>query len=248
MGALAVANTLILALVLVIVVGLLRSHAAILRRLHELERDTDGDFGREFGRGADQGPAPVRLADPTTRNRPLRGVTLTGEQVVFALGGVEHDTLLVFLSSGCLTCRDFWDTFSGEGVTLPAGTRMVIVTKDLDDESPSELHRLAPTSIEVVCSSATWSDFEVPGSPYVIAIEGTTGRIQGEGTGMSWEQVAGLLAQATGDRHYLTGDDTAGITKPLSDVEREARVDRELMQAGVFPGDPSLYPDSEGTR
>jgi hypothetical protein len=59
---------------------------------------------------------------------------------------------------------------------------------------------------------------------------------------MSWEQVAGLLAQATGDRAYLVGD-ASGIGKPVGDVEREARVDRELLAAGILPGDPSLFPE-----
>ena len=62
---------------------------------------------------------------------------------------------------------------------------------------------------------------------------------------MSWEKVAGLLAQATGDRAYLVADTSGRPVKPESDVEREARVDRELLAAGVLPGDPSLYPDGE---
>ncbi len=238
MGALAIANTIVLALVLILVVGLLRSHAAILRQLHEL----DGSSAHAHD---DPGPAPVRLADPTNRAKPLQGVTLGGEQVVFAVSGVDHNTLLVFLSSSCLTCREFWSTFATDGVTLPHGTRLIIVTKDLSDESPSELAALAPEGFELVCSSAAWTNYQVPGSPYVISIDGSTGRIQGEGTGLNWEQVAGLLAQATGDRHFLTGTEADTVRKPMSDVAREARVDQELLEAGILPGDPSLYPEQE---
>ena len=153
----------------------------------------------------------------------MKGETLEGEQVVVAVAGVERDTILVFLSSGCLTCHEFWAAFAGDGVTLPARTRLVIVAKDLTEESPSELAKLAPRGIDLVCSSQAWVDYEVPGSPYVIAVEGANGRIQGEGTGMSWEQVAGLLAQATGDRTYVVGDAGGTVAKPIGDVEREAR-------------------------
>ena len=238
MTALAIANTAVLVLVTLLVFGLLRSHAAILRRLHELE-------GGDMGSGTDPGPAPVRLEDPFAPARPIRGVTLDGEQVVLAVSGVDRDTILVFLSSGCLTCHEFWSAFAGDGVTLPADTRLVIVAKDLSEESPSALAELAPRDIDLVCSSQSWVDYQVPGSPYVIAIRGVDGKIQGEGTGMSWDQVAGLLAQATGDRTYVVDGDLPNVSKPTSDVEREARADRELMQAGILPGDPSLYPRKE---
>jgi len=200
--ALLTVNLVILALVLFLVFGLLRSHAAILRRLHELE-------------GKEPGPAPVRLADPSAAARYAKPRSA--------------------------------DTETRDGVTLPARTRMVIVAKDLSEESPSELAKLAPRGVDLVCSSKAWSDYEVPGSPYVIAVEGATGRIQGEGTGMSWEQVAGLLAQATGDRTYVVGDAARNVAKPIGDVEREARVDQELLSAGILPGDPSLFPDQGPT-
>lgn len=240
MTALAITNTAVLIVLVLLVFGLLRSHAAILRQLHELEQDGTGR--------PDPGPAPVRLDDPALPSRPISGETLDGEQVVFGVGGVDHDTILVFLSSGCLTCHEFWSAFAAGGVTIPAGTRLVIVAKDLAEESPSELARLAPRDIDLVCSSQAWVDYQVPGSPYVIAIRGANGRIQGEGTGMSWEQVAGLLAQATGDRSYVTGETSPTVAKPDSDVQREARVDRELMNAGILPGDPSLYPGEDAGR
>jgi hypothetical protein len=245
MTALVVANTVVLVLLVLLVFGLLRSHASILRRLHDL------DGGEVDADGLTIGPAPAaqRVEDPAAPSRPVAGMTLDGEQVVLATSGVEHDTLLVFLTSGCLTCREFWKTFAGpDGVALPAGTRLLIVTKDLAEESPSELAKLAPRDVDLVASSDAWVDFGVPGSPYVVAVEGTSGRIQGEGTGLSWEQVAGLLAQATGDRTYVLGEDEAPLPKPVGDVEREARVDRELLRAGILPGDPSLQPGASSER
>lgn len=239
MTALVVADTVAVVVLVLLVFGLLRSHASILRRLHAL----DGGDGSTEGLTIGRGPAPQRVDDPEAGASAVAGTTLAGEQVVLAVTAVEHDTLLVFLTSGCLTCKEFWKAFAGtDGVTLPARTRLVIITKDLAEESPSELAKLAPRGVDLVASSAAWTDYRVPGSPYVIAVEGETGRIQGEGTGLSWEQVAGLLAQATGDRTYVVGDG-APLGKPLGDVEREARVDRELLAAGILPGDPSLTPE-----
>lgn len=240
----------------VLVLGLLRSHAEILRRLHTLDGGAGGAGLAEPAAAAGApfqtvpeipGPGPVHVADPTAPARDLVGQGLTDESLVIRVAGVEHDTVLAFLSTGCLTCQGFWSDFAGpDGVLLPPRTRLVVVTKDLAEESPSLLAELAPPSIDVVMSSQAWDDYHVPGSPYVVAVEGRTGRVQGEGTGMSWEQVAGLLAQATGDRAYLVEDAADRPTKPESDVDREARVDRELLAAGILPGDPSLYPDGAG--
>ena len=54
-------------------------------------------------------------------------------------------------------------------------------------------------------STQAWRDYEVPGSPHVVFVEGRTGRVRGEGTGQSWAQVAQMLARATGDVDLLDG-------------------------------------------
>jgi hypothetical protein len=172
----------------------------------------------------------------------LQGATLSEGAVHLRVAGVTHDTLLAFLSSTCGTCGTFWETFADpRGFTLPEGTRLVVVTKGPDEESPSALQAVAPPGIDLVLSSEAWEHYRVPGSPYFVSIEGATGRVRGEGTGMSWEQVAGLLAQATGDLRFTLGEAGARTRKPSSDAERELAVDRELMAAGLFPGDARLY-------
>jgi hypothetical protein len=170
------------------------------------------------------------------------GSTPDGGTAVVRTVGVEQHTVIAFLSSGCSTCQTFWDDFAQpRAVRLPRDTRLVVVTKGADEESPSEVDRLRPRGTEVIMSSEAWADHAVPGSPYVVVVDGPSGRITGEGTGMSWSQVARLLAQATGDLAYLS-DTELRSHKPSSDAEREARADRELMSAGILPGDPSLYP------
>ncbi|HVX16932.1 MAG TPA: hypothetical protein VHA73_02780 [Acidimicrobiales bacterium] len=234
-------------LLALLVAGLLRSHATILRRLHEL----------------DDGGAPVRTAvEPPIRTvagvpEPVPGGVAgaaapdisgrdpTGNAVVVRVAGVDHHTVLVFLTSGCQTCQAFWSALADRSqIHLPKNTRLVVLTKDLVDESPSALDALRPRGLDVVASSQAWTDYAVPGSPYVVSVDGPAGRINGEGTGLSWEQVARLLSQATGDVAFLSSTELRDA-KPLGDAAREAQVDRELMQAGIMPGDPSLYPTGE---
>jgi hypothetical protein len=235
----------------VLVAGLLRSHATILRRLHELDQGgsapgadpTVPNFRTFPGVPAPPGgsaslPDPVPGAPATD----LSGLTPHGESVLVRTTGMQTDTVLVFLSAGCSTCHRFFADLADPRLPLPPKTRLVIVTKGPDQESPSGVAGLAPDGVDLVMSTEAWSDFRVPGSPYVVAVDGGTGRVKGEGTGMSWEQVARLLAQATGDVGFLA-DGESRRHRPVSDLDREARVDRELMAAGILPGDASLYPD-----
>ena len=211
-----IAMTLLLAL---LVVGLLKSHAEILRQLHEL------------GAGRTEAPrsVPVDLATGSTtgtRAHDMSGLTPDGEAAAVAVLGVPHDTLLAFLSSGCLTCNGFWDALGAGGdLGLPAGMRVVAVTKGPGEESESSVHGLASPGQTVLMSTEAWLDYEVPGSPYFVHVNGPSGRVVGEGTAATWAQVVGLVTRAAGDRQRAAD-----------------RVDQELTSAGVLPGDPSLYP------
>jgi hypothetical protein len=242
MAALVAVETVVLVLLAVLVVGLLRSHAAILRRLHEL------GVGVADPGGDDRSPVRVLAGVPEPVDRPssvahdLSGRGLGEDVVALRVVGAPHDTLLAFLSSGCLTCGRFWEAFADRRTLhLPPGTRLVVVTKDPAEESPSRLAELAAPGLDVVMSSRAWNAYSVPGSPYFVYVEGRTGRVRGEGTGTTWEQVAGLLAQATGDLTFTAGPTAARRPKTGGDAEREARIDRELMAAGIFPGDPTLF-------
>jgi hypothetical protein len=240
-------QTLLLAVLTVLVFGLLRAYATVLQRLHALEdggtvspRPGDRSFAltpsAPPSRGADIQIVPIDEDFPVGHD--ISGTTLAGETVLLRLVDVEHDTVLVFLSSGCSTCATFWDELR-HPVNLPVGARLIIVTQDAETESVVSLRKLAPTGVEVVLSSSGWEDYGVPGSPYVIAVNGATGRVRGEGTGQSWSQIAELLARSTGDAGFVTAGPLA--TKPDSDQERESAVDRELIQAGMLPGDARLY-------
>jgi hypothetical protein len=241
----------VIVLLAVLVVGLLRSHAEILRRLHQLGAGLDSEDdrpppgrlrsgGQEF-RVMPQVPSPPDR-EGFTAAHDLVGTGLADDAITVRTTGVEHDTVVAFLSSGCLTCRRFWDAFAEPGrLGLPAGVRLVVATKDPAEESLSVIGGLAPPGLPLVMSSQAWSDFDVPGSPYFVLVDGPSGTVRGEGTGPDWEQVSKLLGQATGDASVAAGLAANRVAKPGADASRESRIDEELLNAGVRPGDPSLY-------
>lgn len=229
----------------VLVAGLLRSHAEILKALHELGAGigddaaprTTADFAVQSGI-----PAP---GGPTGSASDLVGTTPADETVAVAVTGQGQSTLIAFLSTGCLTCQAFWQAFQHpDRLALPASTRVVVVTKSAGEESESAVGELAPDGITTVMSSAAWDDYQVPGSPYFVHVDGDSGRIVGEGAATSWSQVAGLIGQADRDRraHRRSRRHAESAQLYPADRDRADLVDAELMAAGIAPGDAALYP------
>ena len=174
----------------------------------------------------------------------LLGATIAGDPVALAVTDVDHHTLLAFLSSGCSSCGRFWARLAeGDLPDLGDDTRLVVLTKDAADESMTALAPLIG-DLDVVLSTKAWVDYEVPGTPFFIFVDGRDGVVRGEGTALGWDEVRNLVALGRGDASIVTGVSTASM-KPASDAERESIVDRVLMDAGIFPGDPSLYPGGE---
>ncbi|HUA43940.1 MAG TPA: hypothetical protein VMA77_01855 [Solirubrobacteraceae bacterium] len=214
MVALVGVETLLLVLLTLLVAGLLRSHAEILRRLGP----PDAGGGRLPEPGARGGGAEAR---------DVAGATLAGDAVMIGLGEGSPPTLLAFLSSGCAICDHLWAqlrTHRPDG--LPAAVRLVTVVKDADAESLARLRALAPAAVPLVLSSAAWRDYSVPATPYFVYLEG--GRVQGEGSASSWDQIQSLLRDAYVDARQRNGS--------TDDVECA------LAGAGIDPGHPSLYP------
>ena len=225
MTALVVLEGFVILILGVLVVGLLRSHAEILRELHRLgvteeESHDHGETLRVRDGIASPRPGSVEAVD-ITGARPDGGagkVTMAGPQ----------STLLAFLSSGCTVCTGFWDAFSGR-VELPdESTRLLIITKGPEEESESAIARLAPEHHQLLMSSEAWRDYEVPVSPYFVMVAGD-GKVVGEGAAANWAQLANLMNEATADRNSR------------GHRARNARIDRELKNAGLDGDDPSLW-------
>ncbi len=215
-------ETVLLVILVVLVAGLLRSHAEILRRLGAADRSVT---------------TPPSTPDRADAAAPmLAGTTPDGDAVTLAFDGAGRSaTLLAFLTTGCTTCTTFWETL-GER-RLPAGVQTVIVTHGNEREQPAKLRSVAPDSVPVVMSSAAWEDYAVPGSPYFILVDGA---VKGEGMASSWKALASLVSDAIADERAAQSSRAGG--------RRAERIDEVFAAAGIGPDDASLYPDTEARR
>ena len=246
----------VVALLAVLVIGLLRSHADVLRALHDLGVGEDQLAGsaRPSRLARSLGDPAVRTVDGVAAPGPssalgrlfdVTGVSPGGGAVRVGLEGSPGTTLLAFLTAGCSTCQDFWRAFgTDEADRVPGhGTRIVVVTRGPGEESPGAVAELAPSRVTTVMSSQAWDDYDVPGAPYFMLVDGSRG-VVGEGASASWGQVVDLLGKALADAGIEPGRaPRAGWSRRdlLRGRAREERADRELEAAGIEPGSPELY-------
>jgi hypothetical protein len=229
MTALAVIEGIVLILLSILVAGLLRSHAEILRQLHALGAG-ESDL-------TELGSAPVyqRPGKATTTPTAITGATPGGGALSIPLQSASGLVLLAFLSSGCTTCRPFWRTFSGDFELPREDVRPVIVTKGADEDSPAKIAELAPDGVPTLMSSGAWDEMKIPVAPYFVLIDASSGVVVGEGAAATWAHVNDLLSLSLADAGMAGGAATANT------LGRARRVDVELSRAGIAPGDASLY-------
>jgi hypothetical protein len=259
---------LVTGLLAVLVVGLLRSHGEILRALHELGIDMEAGGQRTFsaaprqpaagaaaGGGADSGSGPRGGELPQAAD--IDGVAVDGSNVHVAVTGVDHATLLAFLTTGCELCLGFWEALGDPEQRRQIGddVRIVAVTQGEQAEMPSALARMAPGDLTTVMSPAAWDAYNVPVAPFFALVDGVTGQVIGEGAAPSWPQLVDLLGRVVSDGAGPTsrrrgrrggGGGTRGSghggSRPAGKrwAEREADTDQALLAAGIVPGDPRL--------
>src|SRR3954471_18593207 len=199
-------------LLALLVAGLLRSHAEILRALQDIGVELDPDRSPRAN-------APMARAE-SGAVADVSGADADGATQHVAVAGVDHKTLLAFLSTTCLTCRDFWSAFADSSLEVPGRARVVIVTRSAEAESPSSVRRLAPRTVHTVMSTETWHAYNVPGAPYFILVDGVSNQVVGEGTATAWDRVQELMRQALADANEGARDGGR-------------RVDDELRAAGI---------------
>lgn len=240
MTVLVIAEGVVILLLGLLVAGLLRSHAEILRKLHELGASVEEHPPTQPD--LNFSPNVVSPRSETTPGHDISGVTPSDEAIAVAVTGTRMRTLVAFLSSGCLTCAAFWEAFAFERPPGLEDVRLVIVTKDRTEESPSRIRSLAPTTHAVVMSNDAWSDYLVPGSPYFVLVDGPSNRVIGEGSASSWEQLSNLMQQAQEDDAAPSRDRRR---RARTTAARDARDEADLASSGIGPGHASLYEDPE---
>jgi hypothetical protein len=230
------AEGVLLALALLFVVALLRSHAEILRRLLALESG-HGAGPSAAGTSVDGGLPYRPPASAATPVSAVAGETLHGDAVKIALGPGAPRTLLAFLSSGCVACGPLWAGLHEPDRPMLEDARLVVVTKGTDRERVARLQELAPDHLDVVMSTPAWEAFEIPSTPHFVLVDGSAG-ILGRGSATSWEQITSLLRDAEADD---------AVHRARSTRDRAEYAGQTLAASGIGEGHPSLYPSRRPT-
>lgn len=217
-----------------LVVGLLRSHGEILSTLAEMGYDPEHAPG-----DAPQNRAPSSTEHNHTTASVVEGVsglTPDGESLAISLRGGEGLALLSFLSGSCSTCDVFWSGLDRPENALGVdGLRPIVVTLGPEEESPTRIASHANSRVPVVMSTETWDTLGVPGAPHFALVDMRTGSILGEGTSNTVESLGDFVRDSLDDLAWSNR-----VHRPRADTERENRVDRELLEAGIQPGDERL--------
>jgi hypothetical protein len=234
--AIVIAEGVLMLLIGVLVVSLLRGYAEVLGALAQV-KSAAGTLNPLV---VPPRNAPISVSD-------VVGRTVEGDAVKVGVARRTHDTLLAFLSSGCSTCKSFWKAMSSDQLRSGVPTRLLIVTHDAEEESPSTIRELRSDGMDVVMSSRAWEDYGVPGSPYFIHVGGPDSKVLGEGSAVSWEEVVAMFQQSAGDaaEHVTEGGSSAVAVDLLSAPNGRDDDDRmmaALASAGITPGHHSLWP------
>lgn len=213
-----------------LLVGLLRSHAAILRKLESLGAGLDEDHRGSLTISTRPGTAQPENA------RSIVGINPEGDPVAISPAAGDEPVLIAFLSTSCSSCTVFWERLDRSAMIFgDRRHRVVIATLGPDEESPTRAKALQRGDADVVMSSQAWEQYEVPGAPYFVISDPIDGLL-GEGSAETFEALAQFLEDSTKD---LAWNRRQGRTE--SGADREDRIDRELRKAGIEPDDPRLH-------
>ena len=260
MVALVLVLTFVVLLLGVLVAGLLRSHADILKALHDLgagvgDPSAPGldDHGHATARTTQRVPCPCHsewdhrcranvmpsrrppspASRPAVMRWPCRSRVMTSSP---------------WLRSSPRAARRAPDSGGPAEAARdrpprrhpPAGG-----DQGPEFEIPDEVRAKAPERLAVIMSTEAWGDYEVPGSPFFVLVDGATARRIGEGVAHHFSQVAELVRRARVDvRPFALGSQSRVFADGLDGPARESANDEELLAAGIHPGHRSLYPRS----
>jgi hypothetical protein len=139
-------------------------------------------------------PIPTYRDHPATSPVDIAGVDPGGTPVHVPIVGNAEPVLLLFLSAGCLGCRDLWDGTEELRLALPEGVRIVIVAKGPEQEDPVSIAALAPVGLATVMSSQAYLDYRVGGPPFFVLVTGH--EVLTEGVAWGVEETARAAQQA----------------------------------------------------
>jgi hypothetical protein len=152
-------------------------------------------------------PIPTYTDHPTTTPHDVAGVAPDGRPCRIDVVEAAAPVLLLFLSAGCLGCRDLWEGLRALGAGLGGAARLVVVTRDPGqgpgEESPEAITALAGDAprvdgIDLVMSSGAYQDYRVTGPPFLAVAAADGVRTEGVAWGLEQTLQTALKALHTG--------------------------------------------------
>ena len=120
-------------------------------------------------------PIPTYNDHPSTRPHDVVGVDTATAPCRIEVVGAAQPVLLLFLSAGCLGCRDLWKGLADLQAGLHGSARLAVVTRSPGDEDPAAIAALAGPAPDalgttVVMSTAAYRDYRVAGPPFLVVV------------------------------------------------------------------------------
>ena len=117
-------------------------------------------------------PIPTSVGRPATTPRDIVGVAPDGTARRIEVVEAAAPILLLFLSAGCVGCRDLWEGLAELQAGLAGRARLAVVTKSPGDERAEAITALAADApatlgIDLVMSTAAYRDYRVAGPPFL---------------------------------------------------------------------------------
>ena len=117
-------------------------------------------------------PIPTTAGPPTTPPQDVVGVAPDGAPCRIPVVEAAVPVLLLFLSAGCLGCRDLWEGLPDLHDGLAGAARLAVVTRDPGTEDPTAIAALTAgvppeLGISVVMSSPAFGHYRVVGPPFL---------------------------------------------------------------------------------
>jgi hypothetical protein len=136
-------------------------------------------------------PIPTYADHPITKPHDIVGVDPARSGCTVEVVEATAPVLLLFLSAGCLGCRDLWEGLGELHAGLGDACRLAVVTKSPGDEDPEAIAALAGETpdelgIAIVMSTSAYRDYRVGGPPFFVAARG--GSVLTEGVAWGIDQ------------------------------------------------------------
>jgi len=138
-------------------------------------------------------PIPTYRDHPATTPHDVVGVDPGGAPGRIEVLGATEPVLLLFLSAGCLGCRDLWEGTDALRAGLPSRVRLALVTQGPERQDPAQITALAPPGLTTVMSAQAFADYGVVGPPFLVVVDAERVRTEGVAWGITETLRAALV-------------------------------------------------------